>query len=428
MTLEGLMMRALSAFGLVLCLVVSLTAPSDVRAGEAAGMTRDILESGNLTAGDRTLAAYVTEHPNDNEARFGLGLVRFALAIERLGQTQYRYGLHPPRYIGMPVLRFPVPDNPSPEALTYDQQRKNLQQFLNDLRVVDETLAPMRADDVKIPLNIGAIAFDLTASGDPTKKATLADIVATVMASGRPSIPTGTEDRLRLDIAFDRADALWLRGYVHLLSATLEFALAYDWHETFEELGGIFYTRIDPPPPIDRPAIAPEAQRRTFFGDNVSIADAVALLHEIRWPLAEPERLKASHAHLKQVIALSRETWKAIATEADDDREWLPGAHQKNAVLPMPMSDEQVAGWLAVLDEFDAVLDGKKLVPHWRFQKGFNLRNVFFKPQRFDLVLWMTGHDAAKYVEDGPTITWETWNSWQRIFGGNFIGYAFWIN
>jgi hypothetical protein len=43
-------------------------------------------------------------------------------------------------------------------------------------------------------------------------------------------------------------------------------------------------------------------------------------------------------------------------------------------------------------------------------------------------VLWATGHAAAPYAQDGPMISQDNWNRWQRGFGGNFLPYAFYIN
>ena len=71
---------------------------------------------------------------------------------------------------------------------------------------------------------------------------------------------------------------------------------------------------------------------------------------------------------------------------------------------------ERIAAWYQVLDEADAILDGEKLIPHWRFEQGINLRRVFEEPQPFDLVLWITGPAALPYLEDGPVTTPEEWD------------------
>ena len=210
------------------------------------------------------------------------------------------------------------------------------------------------------------------------------------------------------------------------MSASLEFVLAYDWRNTFERAGRLFYPRVEPSAFRKYP---PVPQHRDFLGDSGELADAIVLIHEIRWPLSDPARLQAAHAHLKQVIAMSRASWKSILAESDDDREWIPGPQQKNGVITsMPVTQEEVDAWLHALDDFDAALDGTKLLPHWRFAQGFNLKRAFFEPRDFDLVLWVAGIGVAPYLEDGEVLGGSDWSELNRAFRGNFLGYAFWFN
>jgi hypothetical protein len=89
-----------------------------------------------------------------------------------------------------------------------------------------------------------------------------------------------------------------------------------------------------------------------------------------------------------------------------------------------------VKGWIDFLDEADAILAGKKLLPFWRgdSKKGINLRRVFEDPRPLDLVLWIQGTAAVPYLEEGILSTPETWQRFKRIFGGNFVGFALWFN
>ena len=401
--------------------------PPLAQAGESAIVARQILQSGKLAAGEKAFALRLAKAPADDEVRFGLGLIRFARAIEHYGQSQYRYGLQPPKTASIPFLRFPVPVNPRPEAASYEAQREVLKSLMADFAEVDAILAPMGGGDVKIRLNLSEIKFDLRDNGQADDSGKLSSILASLRMA-----PPGAKDRPEpFEVAFDSADALWLRGYCHLLSGSLEFLLAYDWHVAFEHSGRLFYPKIVPPP-MGGVSSAPDGGgigHMTGFRESLEIADLVALLHDTNWPLAEPQRLQAAHAHLKQVVALSRLTWKAILAETDDDHEWIPGPKQKNGVFSdMPISQDVVDEWLAALDDFDAVLDGKLLIPYWRFDQGVNLRKVFFEPRAFDLVLWITGHAAAPYVEAGPVMSGEVWDKRQHIFGGNFPGYAVWFN
>jgi hypothetical protein len=97
---------------------------ADARADEtSAELSRKHLYLGTLAAGETELAAKAGATGADREAWFGLGMLRFARAIEHLGQSLYRYGLTPPKTMSIPILRFPVPLNARPEMITYQGLR-----------------------------------------------------------------------------------------------------------------------------------------------------------------------------------------------------------------------------------------------------------------------------------------------------------------
>ena len=227
-----------------------------------------------------------------------------------------------------------------------------------------------------------------------------------------------------LVFAFDKGDALWLQGYCNLLGAFGEFFLAYDWHESFDTTFFHFFPKMKSP---FRDALTPPDPKDYFGTEGGPVADFISFLH-IRWPVSEPARMAAARDHLKKMIALSRTSWTAIEAETDNDREWLPNAKQTSPFESVIVDEKRIAGWRAVLDEADAILDGKKLVPHWRLRQGINVRRVFEEPQPFDFVLWITGPAALPYLEDGPTTTSEDWNRITESFGGGFGVFAVWFN
>ena len=55
------------------------------------------LEAGTLAAGETELATMLAADPANDDARMGLGTIRFVKAIETLSQGLYRYGLQPPQ-------------------------------------------------------------------------------------------------------------------------------------------------------------------------------------------------------------------------------------------------------------------------------------------------------------------------------------------
>jgi hypothetical protein len=217
----------------------------------------------------------------------------------------------------------------------------------------------------------------------------------------------------------------WLRGYCHLLSGLLEFALAHDGRELFDRTAHLFFPNPDTPYKSLSSLNADDPNP----GFMTEILDVVAFVHLIRLPVVEPKRMQAALTHFEQVFSLSRESWKFILAETDDDHEWLPNPRQQG-VLGIPVGQEQIDGWSVFLDEAEALFAGKRLVPFWRGDgtRGINLRKVFTEPQTFDLVLWIQGSAAVPYLEEGPLTRKETWDRLNRIFGGEFVGFALWFN
>ena len=74
------------------------------------------------------------------------------------------------------------------------------------------------------------------------------------------------------------------------------------------------------------------------------------------------------------------------------------------------------------------MLAGELLIPHWRFNKGFDLKAYFENATRTDLVMLITGYDALPFLKDGPIASPESFAEANRVFGDALIGYAFWFN
>lgn len=404
--------QILLAAALAFC--VSAPASADPAAREA---TVSALETGALAGGAATLAGMIAADGTNADARFGLGLIEFIQSVERLSQGLYRYGLQPPQSFLMPIVRLPVPENPNPEPVDYDKFRALIVAFADDLARAEATLAGVKAaDDVKIRLNLIEVRYDADGNGsvDPGERFT--DALARFLEADPAELGAAP-----FYVSFDAADAFWLRGYCNVLMALDNFLLAHDWRESFDVSFHIFFPRAHSPFQV---ALAGPSD--SMFGSEVAIADLISFLH-IRWPVVEPERMAAVRTHLKQMVALSRENWAAILAETDDDSEWVPGPGQSGAT-GATVSRDQVDAWYAVLDEVEALLDGTKLMPHWRFDAGINFRRVFEEPRPFDLVLWITGPSALPYLEEGDILTSEEWAAVTSAFQGEFGSYAIWFN
>ncbi len=383
----------------------------------------DRMRAGELKILQQELQQRLDAQPADDQVRFALGATIFIRTVEGMAQDMYRYGLETPREVqrSLPFFRFPVPPNPKPEQLDYEKMRDVFKKAVAGFGEADAVLARMGKAEVKLPLAIGLARLDLNGDGKADEEERLWRVLDATL--GGNMIPQ--EQAERFIISFDRGDAAWLRGYCNLLSALLEFALAHDGKASFDVSAHMLFPNAGLPNAMLNQQGLPS---QDYF-DPAPIADAVAAIHMMHWEVKEPERLKASLAHLEQVVALSRESWGYILAETDDEAEWIPNPKQKNGVMPgMAVTDQTVAGWTATMGELDALLQGKKLVPHWRLAKGINIRRVFLEPRPFDPVLWAQGSAALPYLEDGPMTDGQTWMQIMGMLEGNFLGYAVWFN
>jgi len=229
---------------------------------------------------------------------------------------------------------------------------------------------------------------------------------------------------------FDRADAYWLQGYANFLMAQADFWLAHDFREAFDTSFHMLFPRARLP--MQDTLVPLAGDPGSIFASEWRIADFISFIHLIDWPVVEPGRSKAARGELLEMIRLSREDWKAILAETDNDREWLPGPNQKgaNQLTGLEVTETEVQAWHAALAMAEDLLEGRRLLPHFRFaDRGVNMKRFFEEPKTFDLVLSITGPGVVPFLERGPMITSEEWWALQQQFGRTgFMTFALWAN
>jgi len=432
---------------LVVVIVAAAMLANGVGSASAQSRTTEPLvqpyfQSGKLAEGDAALTEHLKANPGDDQARFGLGTLQFLRAVERLMQSLYTYGLRSGENElteDLPFARLPTPPNANPKTMTYDALREIAATWIADLARAEAMLAQVKSTDVKLPIKFGLVRLDFNGDGTAADEETLWKIFMRVQGGGRGEIvdddaPAGAGVRGEPDvaakaqqfvIAFDAGDVQWLRGYCHLLSALAEIALAHDSRELFNATAHLFFQKVQTPFPY-----LAEGRKVADMGMGFDIADAIAFIHLIRFPVTEPKRMSAARDHLHAMLRQSRESWKLIQAETDDDREWLPNAKQATVVPNVRVTQEMIDGWLRFVDEGEALLEGKRLAPFWRGtgNRGVNLRRVFTEPTQLDLVLWIQGSAAAPYIEDGELTRPDVWRNLVQVFGGNMFGFAAWFN
>ncbi len=405
----------------LLYLVPFLRGQADTKPATPIGRVEVYLQKGRFARGEADLLERLKDSPKDDQTRFGLGVLQFVRAIEHLGQSLYRYGLRSDRgqQLNIPFLRLPIPTNPKPEACTYRAIRKVFDDLIADLNKAEASLADVHDEQIKLPLHPGSIRLDLVGDGKSAER--FHTILTRYLGGGRNVLK---EEEL---IVFDRGDVAWLRGYCHLLAALAEFFLAHDGQELFDCTGFIFFAKAETPHKFLN--TLPETPDGFFNTGGVDLVDIISFIHLVRLPVKEPKRMQAALDHLEKMLALSKESWRFILAEKDDDHEWIPNPRQKG-VLGIRVNQRMVDSWLEFVNEAAAILSGKRLIPFWRGkeERGINLRRVFTEPRAFDLVLWVQGTAATPYLEKGPLTKSEVWTRLQRVFGGDFIGFAIWFN
>ncbi len=379
------------------------------------------LANGRLARGEAELAAALQKTPDDDNTRFALGAVRAIRAIEGPGQGIHGLGVRGQVARQIPFLRLPVPENLNPPKVKPEDVRAVLVAFRDALAKAEATLEPIRDESVVLDIRLGQTRLDLDADGTPD------DPLRAILARYMPDLEGRLRDNADLRIRFDRADVAWLRGYCHLLMGLCDVVLAHDMTELFHHAAHVVFSAVDSPYPF----LAQSGRGVFAIDDGIDIADLIAAIHLMRFPVREPERMKSALEHFDQMLALSRESWTFALAETDDEREWIPNPKQ-TGVLRIPIAREQIDAWMTFLDEGRALLAGKVLVPFWRGSgddpRGVNLRRVFTEPTTFDLVLWVQGTAAAPYLEEGRRTDAEVWTRLLRVFGGEFVGFALWIN
>lgn len=382
----------------------------------------------------RVLEALPSEAEPGAAAGFARGSIELLAAVEELCQSMHRLGLDYQfaRELPLPIFRIALPPHPDPEAATPEKVRAVLARFYDRLAAVDERLAALPEGEFKVVFPLGAVALDFDGNGEITEGESFARFFGNLSRPARlvvPDDPANAQAREVPDgraftVAFDRADASWLRAYTHLLRGVIDVWLAHDGGELFATSGHLFFRRADTEFARTLP---PESDLRR--GSGAKIADAIALIHGLAVPVSHPERLAGARGHFLCAAALSRVTLDAIAAESDNDREWLPGPAQTSA-FGLGLTQEQADGWRRLLGEIEDLLEGRKLLPHWRFTdgRGVNLRRWLEESRRTDLVLLVQGSAVLPYLEKGELTRGETWREITRLFQGNFLGYALWIN
>jgi len=346
--------------------------------------------------------------------RFALGGVRFLRAIEGTFQERWAMGLTD-RTGMLPLLRLPLADNPNP--VPFDPQAI-VTLFANAAAGLALAKAPLAGipdtSDFTLEIALGDIWFDVNSDTTRTAGEGLGDILGAAVMGGEiaQTLPT---------VRFDVADAAWLAAYADLLGGICAMVQAYDPTEPITRILQARTAMADLGP----------LQPDPFFGvaGAFDVVDVVAVILAALNQTPDAGQMKLAKQRLRDMVAENRLFWARVATETDNDREWLPNDSQQSA-LGIPVPPGTGTAWLAVLSDLAAVLTGEKLEPYWRVggEAGVNIRAFFDDPRPVDLAGWLQGWGAVPYLQKGPLISLDSLNAFDALTSGQTMLFAIYLN
>lgn len=415
-----------------LAIAVVLLASFAARAQSVDKVLRDAFTGatgdGTLTSVEATLEQMLETHENPDEVRTALGIVRFLRSGEVILQRTYRHGgfnlpVQASMITGMGGVGQNIGFNPEPEPIDYDGFRDSIAEWIEAVRAAEQTLAEVGDHELKVRVPAGLARMDLNADGVASEGEQLWRMLLVVQTRFRPT----QSDADAWEIAFDRGDVAWLRGYCNLCMALGEMILAHDLRALFERVGHVIYAKnVTPYEYLKGPVHFSEFD---FMGFDVT--DGIALIHLISFDVVEPERMATARDHIAETLRLAHEMWRWYDAETDDDREWIPSVSQRDTAIPNArITEEMHTVWLRALHEGEDLLAGRRLLRFWRGRgdRGISVRRFFEEPSRFDLVLWIQGSAAEPYLDEGEFTSEGLWRDMQDAFDRGVFRYMWWMN
>lgn len=370
-----------------------------------------------LDQGGIVAALAELEGKTDPESLFLQGSLHFLRGVEVTMQMRWQHGASM-QGTDIPFLRLPIAPNPNADPFYPGLVREIFDAANVELTTARGFLAQIPDDaDFGVTINITKLWFDVNGDGRPQEGEYL------------PNAASAALDRRMNDevrpvlVRFDRADAYWLSAYTNVLSGLCEMVAAVDPTEAITQVIEARATMQDlGPNPYNLGAMM-------IGNDFDSWLDYFSMVYQALRQQPDPDHTRAAHAHFLAMIADNRAFWAAVALESDNSGEWIPNKNQTSA-LGLGMPDGVAQTWLVVLADLEAMLMGDKLVPYWRLGEGagLNIYAMFMDPPALDIVGWAQGFALLDYMERGPLINSQSWQSFDRMVQGDGLMFAIFLN
>jgi hypothetical protein len=389
--------------------VLSLALPL---ATDAETLSQEIGRTG-IAATEARLSAVETP---TNEDLFALAGLRFLGGVEAALQLRWQTGVRAD-WSELPILRLPIPENPAARPFVPADFTTLVTDLDARMEAARTALDLLGDRPFALEVRMADLWFDINASGQRDAGEDFAAVAGLTLGGGR-MLMVPVEDPV---VKFDTADAAWLAAYTHFLSGFVKVALAYDPEPAIQRVmdssAALYALWGDTPPPN---------AMDMMFGRQV---DRLAMVLFALSKTPDPALAAQAHAHFLSMIADNRRFWSLVAMETDNDREWVPNETQASG-LGIMMPPGTAERWQAVLADAEAALEGRLLIPHWRFgaEAGINLKRAFETPPAVDLVTWIQGEGLLPYAEKGPRMSMASWNDFERLVSGDAMLFALFLN
>ena len=368
------------------------------------------LASGKLQDGITAFAK-----PASDADRFSIAVLQSLQGLQQFADGAGKLGIKQSlASSGLPFFRvLPRQTSAQVEEATPEKVRALFQNLRDSLTKANATLAKVGEGDFKVQVNLSQAHLE---NKDGVPGMPLAESLGRIMGMR-------TTDEKDLVIKFDSADAMWLKGYTHILLGMLDVFMSYDWRPVWNQSAHTLFTSPNPLPPIAHFTVTNQGNQFSEW------ADLIAAIHELRLEVADSDGLKKAVAEFRSAIVCSKICWKRVQAETDDDHEWLPSP-QQTGPRGTKVTQQEIDGWMTVLAEVDAILTGKKLLPHWRIINGMgiNVAKLVQSPPKLDLVLIIQGSALVPYIQGGEVSGMDRWRTLIAPFGPGFANFALWSN
>ena len=383
----------------------------------AEAISAEIGASG-LTATESRLAALPA--PSDAD-RFALGGVRFLRSVEQALQLRWQTGLSD-QLTMLPFLRLPIPENPAPTA--FDPAAiatlfKNVSTGMDAAREALSEIAPTAECGVEIAFK--DIWFDINSNTTRDTGEDLLNVMGPMIMGFQwdardPATPAPV-------IRFDVADAAWLSAYTHLLGGLSDMILAYDPTAPVTRItdARTAMTKLG--------TIAPDPVFGMGGGASMDGVDYFAMILATLNQTPDSAKMLSAQTHLLAMVTDNRRFWAEVATETDNDKEWIPKDGQTSAMgIELPPGTGPT--WLGVLSDFEALLKGEKLIPFWRINGpvGVDIAAMFTDPRAIDVAAWIQGEGAVPYLKQGNLISTQSLSQFDAMLSGQTMLFTLYLN